>query len=160
MRYAFSMTTTPPANWYPDPDGSPQLRYWDGTQWTDHYHAQAPVVPAPTQQQAPAPQPLSPPPPGQWQQGQQFSQAPIGFQDQNSFQQPIAPYGNTSEFDNKDEGLFERYEEDFDRYADSKFGNKFDKLSEQFQNKRVRYIGIGGAVVIAIAAGLTVSGVI
>ena len=30
------LTTTPPANWYPDPDGSPQLRYWDGEKWTDH----------------------------------------------------------------------------------------------------------------------------
>ncbi|GAA3895925.1 phospholipid scramblase-related protein [Streptomyces lacrimifluminis] len=26
-----------PAGWYPDPHGAPQtLRYWDGSQWTDH----------------------------------------------------------------------------------------------------------------------------
>jgi hypothetical protein len=25
-----------PANWYPDPEGGPGLRYWDGTQWTEH----------------------------------------------------------------------------------------------------------------------------
>jgi uncharacterized protein YxjI len=26
-----------PAGWYPDPHGAPQtLRYWDGTQWTEH----------------------------------------------------------------------------------------------------------------------------
>ena len=25
-----------PANWYPDPTGRAQLRYWDGTTWTDH----------------------------------------------------------------------------------------------------------------------------
>jgi hypothetical protein len=24
-----------PANWYPDPEDATQLRYWDGTQWTD-----------------------------------------------------------------------------------------------------------------------------
>lgn len=29
------MSTTP-ANWYPDPKGRFQLRYWDGTTWTDH----------------------------------------------------------------------------------------------------------------------------
>jgi hypothetical protein len=26
----------PPAAWYPDPAGSPGLRYWDGTAWTAH----------------------------------------------------------------------------------------------------------------------------
>jgi len=26
----------PPAAWYPDPAGSPGLRYWDGTVWTSH----------------------------------------------------------------------------------------------------------------------------
>ena len=29
------MSTTP-ANWYPDPKGRHQLRYWDGSNWTDH----------------------------------------------------------------------------------------------------------------------------
>ncbi len=49
------MSTTP-ANWYPDPTGRNQLRYWDGSTWTEHVstngmqgtdspHA-APVVPA------------------------------------------------------------------------------------------------------------------
>jgi uncharacterized protein YxjI len=27
---------TSPANWYPDPMGRHQVRYWDGTVWTDH----------------------------------------------------------------------------------------------------------------------------
>jgi hypothetical protein len=26
---------TPPPNWYPDPEGD-GLRWWDGTQWTEH----------------------------------------------------------------------------------------------------------------------------
>jgi hypothetical protein len=32
------MTTTPttPANWYPDPWGRHEFRYWDGFQWTEH----------------------------------------------------------------------------------------------------------------------------
>jgi hypothetical protein len=29
------MSTTP-ANWYPDTTGRHQLRYWDGTRWTEH----------------------------------------------------------------------------------------------------------------------------
>jgi uncharacterized protein YxjI len=31
-----SSTPSPPANWYPDPMGRHQLRYFDGAQWTDH----------------------------------------------------------------------------------------------------------------------------
>ena len=27
---------TTPADWYPDPNGRAELRYWDGTAWTDH----------------------------------------------------------------------------------------------------------------------------
>lgn len=30
------MTSTPPANWYPDPAGNHQFRYWDGATWTHH----------------------------------------------------------------------------------------------------------------------------
>lgn len=51
-----------PAGWYPDPHGAAQtLRYWDGTQWTDHTNpaqqpaGQVPQQPAhiPQQQQGP-----------------------------------------------------------------------------------------------------------
>ena len=32
-------TATPgPADWYPDPSGVAQLRYWDGAAWTDQTH--------------------------------------------------------------------------------------------------------------------------
>src|SRR5688500_3826655 len=54
----------PPANWYPDPKGEAELRYWDGTQWTEHTHsAQAPAQPAPAApppSAAPAPQAPAP----------------------------------------------------------------------------------------------------
>ncbi len=30
-------TPTVPAGWYPDPAGGPRSRWWDGTQWTEHY---------------------------------------------------------------------------------------------------------------------------
>ena len=30
------MTDATPANWYPDPFGRHELRYWDGAQWTEH----------------------------------------------------------------------------------------------------------------------------
>ncbi|MQY33542.1 hypothetical protein SRB17_15030 [Streptomyces sp. RB17] len=44
-----------PAGWYPDPHGAPQtLRYWDGTQWTEHTNpAQQPAGQVPQQQAAP-----------------------------------------------------------------------------------------------------------
>jgi len=29
---------TAAAGWYPDPSGQDQLRWWDGTKWTDHRH--------------------------------------------------------------------------------------------------------------------------
>jgi hypothetical protein len=34
-----SESTTPsvPAGWFPDPAGSPRSRWWDGTQWTEHF---------------------------------------------------------------------------------------------------------------------------
>ena len=28
--------SAPPFGWYPDPSGRHQLRYWDGTRWTEH----------------------------------------------------------------------------------------------------------------------------
>ncbi|MCS5717932.1 DUF2510 domain-containing protein [Herbiconiux sp. CPCC 205763] len=50
---------TTPAGWYADPAGSPQLRWWDGTAWTDHLQpAQAPVAqPAHASAPAAAPSP-------------------------------------------------------------------------------------------------------
>ncbi|WP_328903607.1 MULTISPECIES: phospholipid scramblase-related protein [unclassified Streptomyces] len=57
------------AGWYPDPHGAPQLlRYWDGSQWTEHTHSadgqapdQAPVRPQATPQQPPQQQPVAVP---------------------------------------------------------------------------------------------------
>ena len=33
-----AVASAPVAGWYSDPAGSDQLRYWDGTAWTDHLH--------------------------------------------------------------------------------------------------------------------------
>ncbi|GAA5018241.1 hypothetical protein GCM10023258_04930 [Terrabacter aeriphilus] len=40
-----------PAGWYPDPEGKPRSRYWDGDGWTDQTGPQLPAVPV----AAPAP---------------------------------------------------------------------------------------------------------
>ncbi|MFI7319687.1 phospholipid scramblase-related protein [Streptomyces venezuelae] len=61
-----------PAGWYPDPHGAPQLlRWWDGSQWTDHTN------PAPQGQQAPAQQVPQQAQPAQAQPAQP-AQAPQG----------------------------------------------------------------------------------
>ena len=35
-----------PAGWYPDPEGKPQSRYWDGDTWTDQLGPLLPPAPA------------------------------------------------------------------------------------------------------------------
>ncbi|MEV7807147.1 DUF2510 domain-containing protein [Microbispora sp. NPDC088329] len=85
------MTTTP-AGWYPDPYGSPLLRWWDGTQWTDATHAPGQEAGAPPQAPQQAPQPAPQPAPQQGsQQGPQ--QGPQWAQPQPQFQQPGGPWG-------------------------------------------------------------------
>jgi len=42
--------TTPPAGWHPDPNQPGQLRYWDGTEWTDHVYRAAEAVAGTTAQ--------------------------------------------------------------------------------------------------------------
>lgn len=44
------MTNSPggvPAGWYPDPEGKPGQRYWDGANWTDQSRAAMPPSPMP-----------------------------------------------------------------------------------------------------------------
>ncbi|NEA64889.1 phospholipid scramblase-related protein [Streptomyces sp. SID12488] len=44
-----------PAGWYPDPHGAPQtLRYWDGSQWTDHTNTDQQQAQQPQAQQSQA----------------------------------------------------------------------------------------------------------
>lgn len=56
-----------PANWYPDPSGSPFLRYWDGAGWTSHTRPlpqAAPTMAVAVAQQPPAAMTLYPQPVG------------------------------------------------------------------------------------------------
>jgi uncharacterized protein YxjI len=82
-----------PAGWYPDPQGTPQtLRWWDGSQWTEHTHAAAPEAQAQAQvpQQAAQPQP-QPQAAAQPQQAYGGQPQQAGFAGQP--QQPQQPYG-------------------------------------------------------------------
>ncbi|MGY5134863.1 phospholipid scramblase-related protein [Streptomyces nigrescens] len=93
-----------PAGWYADPQGTPhQLRWWDGSQWTEHTHpgqqAAAPAqggAPQPGPQQAQqAPQQQATQQPPQQQMPQQFApqQPPQQFTPQQPAQTPgQAPY--------------------------------------------------------------------
>ncbi|MFI0710430.1 phospholipid scramblase-related protein [Streptomyces inhibens] len=108
-----------PAGWYADPQGTPhQLRWWDGSQWTEHTHpgqqaaapaqAQAPqpgphqAQQQPAQQQAPqhqhqAPQQQATQQPPQQQMPQQFAPQQQAAQGQAPYpgqQQGGAPYGH------------------------------------------------------------------
>lgn len=90
------------AGWYPDPHGAPQLlRYWDGSQWTEHTNpaggeqqAQAPQhqSQAPQQQHQPqaAPQQHQPQQAPQQQYQQPAAQAQQQYQQQAAAQQPAA----------------------------------------------------------------------
>ncbi len=37
------MDFSSPAGWYPDPDGGPRQRFWDGEKWTDAFAAAVPT---------------------------------------------------------------------------------------------------------------------
>jgi uncharacterized protein YxjI len=88
-----------PAGWYPDPHGAPQtLRYWDGSQWTEHTNADqqaqgAPQVPQQAQQPQQAyaqQQPAAGPDPRvQRQVQQQAGVAPSGAGGGSLFTEPV-----------------------------------------------------------------------
>ena len=48
------MSENPTPNWYPDPSGDSELRWWDGIQWTEFTHSSQAAL-APVQGQAHAP---------------------------------------------------------------------------------------------------------
>jgi Protein of unknown function (DUF2510) len=45
MTNVSGMPATPPG-WYPDPQGAPISRWWDGAQWTEHTQGGYAVQPA------------------------------------------------------------------------------------------------------------------
>ncbi|MEU5019525.1 phospholipid scramblase-related protein [Streptomyces angustmyceticus] len=82
-----------PAGWYADPQGTPhQLRWWDGSQWTEHTHpGQQPAAPDRGPAAQPAPQHSAPQPAPQQQAGPQAHQQPAQQQplQKSAPQQPV-----------------------------------------------------------------------
>ncbi|MEV6075601.1 phospholipid scramblase-related protein [Streptomyces sp. NPDC052069] len=81
-----TMQSNIPAGWFPDPHGAPQLlRYWDGSQWTEHTHpaegqqaaapARSPAQPVQQEQAAQQAQPVHAPQPAQPVHAPQQAQA-------------------------------------------------------------------------------------
>ena len=149
----------PPANWYPDPEGYERLRYWDGTQWTNHYHEAAPQAPS---NSSPAPLPasasmsssfsleepaalpdfMSSPSTNQW-----------GVSDEPETASSLAGVAGLDEYySSNGNGSYNQRQ---NGYADK----KVSKLAAIFQDKRVRYIGIPVVVVLALLIGAFVGGV-
>lgn len=60
--YGPTPTHLPPPDWYPDPAGSPQERYWDGTGWTGNLRdrVDTPPIPTPATPTAATPQAANP----------------------------------------------------------------------------------------------------
>lgn len=83
-----------PAGWYPDPQGAPQLlRWWDGSQWTQHTNPDQSAGGQPAQaQQVPQQAHPAQPQPAQQQGGQQQAQAAYG-QPQAQFGQQQGQFG-------------------------------------------------------------------
>ncbi|MFE2510893.1 phospholipid scramblase-related protein [Streptomyces naganishii] len=79
-----------PAGWYPDPHGAAEtLRYWDGSQWTEHTHAgQQPQSAQQMAPQVPA-QPTGPDARVQRQVQQQAGVAPSGPGGGTLFSEPV-----------------------------------------------------------------------
>lgn len=84
-----------PAGWYADPQGTPhQLRWWDGSQWTEHTHpGQQAAAPAQGQAPQPGPQQAQQAPAQQATQQPPQQQMPQQFAPQQAAQAPgQAPY--------------------------------------------------------------------
>lgn len=67
------MSEAPKPDWYPDPSGEAELRWWDGSQWTEHTHSFS--APPAAQSQAAQPQTMQPQQTAPAQQPQQTAQA-------------------------------------------------------------------------------------
>ncbi|MCX4671525.1 phospholipid scramblase-related protein [Streptomyces sp. NBC_01381] len=75
-----------PAGWYPDPQGAPQLlRWWDGSQWTQHTNPDQQAAGQPQAQQVP--QQAQPVQPQMAQQQAQYGQPQGQFGQQQAPQQ-------------------------------------------------------------------------
>lgn len=135
------MAQQTPPGWYPDPSGSGQQRYWDGTQWTQHLNPGQGQAPQQQQHQAAHGQAAQQPQQAQYGQGvQQQQQQQQQYGHQAQAQVPQA-YGQAPQ-QRREPGKLEKFAE-----LDVDSGHDAARIQNQVQQAGTGTAGGGGGTI-------------